>query len=62
MNLSPKHLIKILEHNGFIYDRTKGSHKIHYNLVTSKIAVVPYHGGRDLKKGNFFRNFETSRN
>jgi predicted RNA binding protein YcfA (HicA-like mRNA interferase family) len=53
MNLSPKHLIKILEQNGFVYERTRGSHKIFCNLINSKIVVVPYHGGRDMKKGTF---------
>lgn len=54
MNLSPKHLIRILEKNGFVYKRTKGSHQVYYNTVTNKTAIVPVHGGKDMKKGTFF--------
>lgn len=53
MKLSPKHLIKILENNGFIYKRSKGSHQLFYNSGTNKTAIVPFHSGRDLKKGTF---------
>ena len=53
MNLSPKHLITILEKNGFSYKRSKGSHQLYFNPISNKIAIVPVHGGRDLKKGTF---------
>lgn len=53
MNLSPKHLIKILEQNGFLFKRFKGSHQLYYNPVTHKTVIVPVHGGKDLKKGTF---------
>ncbi len=53
MNLSPRHLIKILEQNGFFYKRSKGSHQIYFNPVTDKTVIVPVHGGKDMKKGTF---------
>jgi predicted RNA binding protein YcfA (HicA-like mRNA interferase family) len=53
MNLSPKHLIKLLEGAGFIYKRSKGSHQVYYNIQSGKTVVVPMHGGKDLKKGTF---------
>lgn len=53
MNLNPKHLIKILENNGFVYKRSKGSHQLYYNPVSNKTVIVPFHSGRDLKKGTF---------
>lgn len=53
MNLSPRYLIKILEQNGFIYKRTKGSHQLFYNPVNFKTVIVPVHGGKDMKKGTF---------
>ncbi len=53
MNLSPKYLIQILELNGFIFKRAKGSHWLFYNVISGKTVIVPYHGGRDLKKGTF---------
>ena len=53
MNLSSRYLIKLLESNGFIFRRAKGSHHIYYNPESNKTAVVPVHGGKDLKKGTF---------
>jgi predicted RNA binding protein YcfA (HicA-like mRNA interferase family) len=54
MNLTAKYLISILEKNGFIFKRSKGSHHIYYNETTHKRAVVPLHGNRDLPKGTFY--------
>ena len=54
MNLSAKHLIKILLKNGFILRRAKGSHQIYYNKETNKTVIVPLHGNKDLAKGTFF--------
>ena len=53
MNLSPRYLIKLLEQNGFVFQRSKGSHHIYYNASTGKTIVVPVHGGKDMKKGTF---------
>ncbi len=53
MNQSPKHLIKILEDNGFIFKRSKGSHQLFHNPNTNKTVIVPVHGGKDMKKGTF---------
>lgn len=53
MNLSPKYLIKLLEQNGFVFKRAKGSHQVFHNASTNKTIVVPLHGGKDLKKGTF---------
>jgi predicted RNA binding protein YcfA (HicA-like mRNA interferase family) len=53
MNLSPRHLIKLLEENGFIFKRSKGSHRLYYNPINNKTAIVPFQGGRDVKKGTF---------
>ena len=53
MNLSSKHLIKLLEENGFVFKRSKGSHRIYHNPVNNKTTIVPVHGNKDLKKGTF---------
>ena len=53
MNLSPKYLIKILEKYGFIFKRSKGSHHLYYNPDTKKTAIVPLHGGKDMKRGTY---------
>lgn len=53
MNLSSKYLIRLLELNGFIFKRAKGSHHIYFKSESNKTAVVPVHGGKDLKKGTF---------
>jgi predicted RNA binding protein YcfA (HicA-like mRNA interferase family) len=54
MNLSPGYLIKLLEKNGFIFKRAKGSHRIYFNPANGTTVVVPVHGNRDLRKGTFF--------
>jgi len=53
LNLSPKYLIKILIQFGFIFKRSKGSHQLYYNPSTHKTVIVPFHGGKDMKKGTF---------
>jgi predicted RNA binding protein YcfA (HicA-like mRNA interferase family) len=42
-----------LEENGFVFKRSKGSHRLKYNPINNKTAIVPFHGGRDVKKGTF---------
>lgn len=53
MNLSPKHLIKLLERHGFFFKRAKGSHQIFYNPISNSIVVVPVHGNKDIKTATF---------
>ena len=53
MNLSPKYLIQLLEANGYVFKRAKGSHQVYYNTINNKTIIVPYHNGKDLKKGTF---------
>lgn len=53
MNQSPKFLIKLLEQNGFIFKRSKGSHHVYHNPLNNKTAIVPVHGNKDIKKGTF---------
>ncbi len=53
MNLSPKYLIKLLEQNGFIFKRAKGSHHLYYNSQRNITVIVPLHGNKDMRKGTF---------
>jgi predicted RNA binding protein YcfA (HicA-like mRNA interferase family) len=53
MNQSPQHLIKLLEQNGFVFRRSKGSHQVFYNQSVNITVIVPVHGNRDIKKGTF---------
>jgi predicted RNA binding protein YcfA (HicA-like mRNA interferase family) len=52
MNQLPQHLIKLLQKNGFIFKRSKGSHQIFYTTATKITVIVPVHGSK---------NFTTSR-
>ncbi|MFN8343605.1 MAG: type II toxin-antitoxin system HicA family toxin [Spirosomataceae bacterium] len=52
MDLSARRLIKILEENGFLLKRTRGSHHIFYHPESQLTVPVPVHG-KDLKKGTF---------
>jgi predicted RNA binding protein YcfA (HicA-like mRNA interferase family) len=49
-SLTPQKIIKVLEKEGFVLDRIKGSHHIYYQLATKRRVVVPLHK-RDLPKG-----------
>ena len=53
MNLSPTYLIRLLEENGYVFKRSKGSHQVYYNPINNKTIIVPFHNGKDLKKGTF---------
>jgi predicted RNA binding protein YcfA (HicA-like mRNA interferase family) len=49
-SLNHQKIIKVLEKNGFILDRVKGSHHIFYHPETKRRVVVPFHK-KDLPKG-----------
>jgi len=53
MRLDAKYLIKILEQNGFVFKRAKGSHQVFFNISTNKTVIVPMHG-KDMPKGTFY--------
>lgn len=53
MNLPPKHLIKLLEQNGFVFKRSKGSHYLYYNSTKNITVIVPFHGNKDLAKETY---------
>ncbi len=61
MNLSPKNLIKLLELNGFIFKRSKGSHQLYFNPETNITVIVPFHGNKDLRKGTFYAILKQAR-
>ena len=48
--LNSKEVIKLLEENGFVLERTKGSHRLYFNDKTNKTAIVPFHN-KDLPIG-----------
>lgn len=49
-SLTSKDIIRILEKEGFVLDRIKGSHHIYYHPETRRRAVIPFHK-KDLPKG-----------
>lgn len=53
MNLTAKYLVGVIERNGFLFKRSKGSHRIYHNPKTNKTIVVPFHG-KELPKGTFY--------
>ena len=51
MPLTPKEMVKLLLHNGFVKVKSNnGSHCKFYNAKTSITVIVPMHA-KDLKKG-----------
>jgi predicted RNA binding protein YcfA (HicA-like mRNA interferase family) len=51
--LTADKLIRVLEKDGFVFIRQKGSHRFYEKLLDGERVVipVPVHPGRDLKKG-----------
>ncbi|MCJ7577667.1 MAG: type II toxin-antitoxin system HicA family toxin [candidate division Zixibacteria bacterium] len=52
-SFTPQKIVQVLEKNGFVLDRSKGSHHIYYHPETKRRVVVPLHK-RDLPKGTLF--------
>ncbi len=48
--LTPQKVIKILEKRGFVFDRSKGSHRIYLHPETKARVVVLFHR-KDLPQG-----------
>jgi predicted RNA binding protein YcfA (HicA-like mRNA interferase family) len=46
----PREVVRFLEQNGFVLDRTSGSHIVFYHPASKRRAVVPKHN-RDMPKG-----------
>ena len=49
-SLTSQQVINLLQKNGFILDRVKGSHHIYYHPEAKKRVTVPFHK-KDLPKG-----------
>lgn len=47
--MTGKEVIKLLEKNGWVLDRIKGSH--HIMIKEELTVVVPVHGKKDVPKG-----------
>lgn len=50
---TPKEIIRILNKNGYLLDRVKGSHQIFIHGETAQRIIVPMHN-KDLPKGTFY--------
>ncbi|MBX3240842.1 MAG: type II toxin-antitoxin system HicA family toxin [Chitinophagaceae bacterium] len=49
--MKAKQVIKIIEADGWRFDRQSGSHKIFKHLKKKGIVVIPEHGKNDIKPG-----------
>ena len=58
-SLTPSEIIKILQRNGFIVDRVRGSHYILFNQNSKVRVVVPMHK-KDLPKGTLYEIIKQS--
>lgn len=47
--MTGREVIRLLEENGWLLDRIRGSH--HIMIKDGKTLSVPVHGGKDLGKG-----------
>ncbi len=52
LKMKIKEVIRLIEADGWKFNRQKGSHMIYVHPVKKGIVVVPYHGiNSDIKKG-----------
>jgi len=58
-SLTPQKIIKVLEKEGFVLDRVKGSHHIYYNHITKKRVIVSFHK-KELPKGTLLEILKQS--
>lgn len=49
--INARKLIKILKRDGFLLNRSEGSHNIFYNTKKKIIVSIPVHKGNDLGRG-----------
>ena len=59
LGLTPKKVIKILLHEGFIIDHITGSHYVLFNKENGKRITVAYHA-KDLPKGTLYSIIKSS--
>ncbi|KAA6323529.1 hypothetical protein EZS27_027041 [termite gut metagenome] len=55
MSIKTKELIKLLEENGWVYQRTQGDHRIYYKKGARRSIPVSGKLNSDMKEG-MFRN------
>ncbi|KAA6342265.1 hypothetical protein EZS27_009995 [termite gut metagenome] len=53
MSMKVKEVIKILEENGWVYQRTRGDHRIYYKKGARRSIPVPGKLNGDMKEGIF---------
>lgn len=51
--MKAKDLIKLIEKDGWYFERQNGSHKIFKHPHKPGILVIPEHGKEDIKPGTF---------
>ncbi len=44
-------MIRLIEQDGWLLLRQKGSHRIYRHLVKKGTVIIPDHGAKELKKG-----------
>jgi predicted RNA binding protein YcfA (HicA-like mRNA interferase family) len=51
MSMKTKELIKLLEDNGWVYQRTRGDHRVYYKAGMRRAISIPGKLNNDLKEG-----------
>jgi predicted RNA binding protein YcfA (HicA-like mRNA interferase family) len=49
--IAARELVRALEKEGFVFSRSKGSHRIYRHPETGNRVTVPYHAGRTIPPG-----------
>ena len=51
--MKAKEIIRLIQKDGWMFERQTGSHKIFKHPTKKGIVVVPEHGKEDIKMGTF---------
>ena len=51
--MKAKEVIRMIQNDGWMFERQAGSHKIFKHPTKKGIVVVPEHGKEDIKMGTF---------
>ncbi|KAA6328152.1 hypothetical protein EZS27_022924 [termite gut metagenome] len=51
--MKTKEVIKLLEENGWIYQRTRGDHRVYYKAGMRRTISIPGKLSNDLKEGTY---------
>jgi predicted RNA binding protein YcfA (HicA-like mRNA interferase family) len=51
LHVTASEVIRVLEQKGFVFRRSKGSHRVYRHPDSGRRAIVPFHRGKNIPPG-----------